>query len=737
MRIAIGLIMLLAPSLMAADARNPDGSFTYTNSLIKEKSPYLLQHAHNPVDWHPWGDEAFELARKKNRPIFLSVGYSTCHWCHVMEQESFSDAAIAKVINEHFVAIKVDREERPDVDGIYMTFLQATRGSGGWPMTIFLTPDRKPFFAATYIPPEDKDDSVGLKTVLARVNEAWDKQHDKLVAFSDQVSKDLARSSEATTRPGQLTAPVLAEAQQKFASAFDAKFGGFGDSTKFPQAPDLEFLIVRSARTGDKATLAMVLQTLRAMHDGGIHDHLAGGFHRYSTDRHWFLPHFEKMLYDQAQLLSLYTDAWRQTHDDYLADTARDIADYVLRDMTGPSGQFYSAEDADSATDPAHPEERREGAFYVWDAGDIGALLGADADVFYYHFGVEAKGNVEHDPRGELAGKNVLSQVHTLEETAQHFNTTPAEARTILAECRAKLFQSRSKRLRPRRDEKAICGWNGLMIGALAKAGVALNEPRYVEAARRAAKFAHEQLYQHAQHRLRRAELNGVNKTDGFLEDYAFLIQGLLDLYTATGDVGSLKFAVELQKAQDDQFWDDKSGGYFQTGAADASLLLRPKDQHDNAEPAGNSIACLNLLRLSRLLDNAAMRDRASRTLGAYSEGLLRYPMAWGAMLRALEMQIDSPRQIIIAGPSDGADTRALSAEIWRRYLPSHIIAWADGGAGQAFLAGHVAVMKDFHPIDGKPAAHVCENFTCQLPTTEPAKLGAQLDVSHNPPKAP
>ncbi|MDB5299305.1 MAG: hypothetical protein JWO87_968, partial [Phycisphaerales bacterium] len=467
------------------DAKNPDGSFTYTNRLAKEKSPYLLQHAHNPVDWHPWGGEAFEKAKKEGKPIFLSIGYSTCHWCHVMERESFEDPAVAKLINENFIPIKVDREERPDVDRVYMAFVQGTTGSGGWPMTVLLTPELKPFFGGTYFPPEDHDGSPGLKTLIARVHEAWGKDHAKIVEFSESITKALQESAErGHGRAGEVPATALAAANDKFSKEFDEQFGGFGSGTKFPQPVTLNFLFHYHQRTGDTHAREMALKTLRAMAEGGIHDPLGGGFHRYSTDRRWFLPHFEKMLYDQAQLACSYLDAYQLTHDAFYGDVARDILDYVLRDMTGPEGQFYSAEDADSATDAKEPEKKGEGAFYVWRADEIEAVIGhGPAEIFDYRFGVEPDGNVAADPRGEFPKKNVLHVAHTIEETAKKFAKADAEIRKSLDESKRKLLEARNHRPRPHRDDKSLCAWNGLMISAFARGGRVLDEPRYAQAA--------------------------------------------------------------------------------------------------------------------------------------------------------------------------------------------------------------------------------------------------------------
>ena len=532
----------------------------HTNRLIHEKSPYLLQHAHNPVDWYPWGEEAFAKARKENKPIFLSVGYSTCHWCHVMERESFENTDIAKILNEHFVSIKVDREERPDVDSVYMTFVQATTGGGGWPMNVWLTPDLKPFVGGTYYPPDDREGLPGLRSMLLHITELWEKNREQVTMEAEQVMKTLqgytARSSKS--EPGELGRAPLTQGFESVAASFDKTLGGFGPPPKFPRPVDFSFLFHVYAREGRTSKVAqnaleMSLFTLRKMADGGIHDHLGGGFHRYSVDAYWHVPHFEKMLYDQAQLTVSYVEAYQITRDPFFAEVARDILEYVRRDMTSTQGGFYSAEDADSLLTAGKPEHA-EGAFYVWTNDQIRQALGEErAKIFNAYFGVEAKGNAPKgsDPRGEFSGKNILIERQSISALAKAFQLTKTEARKSLDESRQKLFALRAKRPRPHLDDKIVTAWNGLMISAFARASQVLDEPAYLQAATAAATFLRDRLYDSKSHTLRRSYRQGASETNGFLSDYAFLIQGLIDLYETTFDTHWLAWAMELQTTQD------------------------------------------------------------------------------------------------------------------------------------------------------------------------------------------
>ena len=713
---------------LGAGAQDRAATQPFTNHLGSERSPYLLQHAHNPVDWYPWGQEAFDKARTENKPIFLSIGYSTCHWCHVMERESFENPEIAKLINDDFVAIKVDREERPDLDAVYMQFVTAITGEGGWPMTVFLTPDLKPFFGGTYFPPDTQDRQPGLKLILPRVHEAWVGQHEKIVGSANELALKLKQIAGAS-RTGQLRAAVLDAAFEAFHNEFDVHQGGFGDAPKFPRPVVLNFLFHYYRRTGEPGALEMALQTLRAMASGGIHDQLGGGFHRYSTDERWFLPHFEKMLYDQAQLANSYLDAYQITHDVFYATTARDILDYVLRDMTGPDGQFYSAEDADSAIDAAEPDRKREGAFYVWSARQLNELLGEKAKLFDYAYGVRDVGNTEHSVRDELHGQNVLYAAHSTAETGMQFGESEADVDRDLAEARQKLLASRSHRSRPFRDDKTLTAWNGLMISAFARGGAILHDPRYAQAAERAAGFIQSHLYDAKSRKLSRRWRDGQAATDGFLSDYAFYVGGLLDLYESDFNIRWIQLAIDLQHKQDAQLWDDRNGGYFQTSEADPTALMRLKDDADDAEPAGNSVAALNLLRLGQILDDKGLRDRAAKTLSAFSSDVTRVPNGSPQMLVAYDFELNKPTQIVVAGAPQMLETAAMLAEINGRYLPNKVLLLADGAQGQAYLSHGLPFIKDVGMIGGNPAAYVCENYACRLPVTEIPKLKELLDA--------
>ena len=726
------------PAFVRSNAAPPETHFEYTNRLIHETSPYLLQHAHNPVDWYPWGEEAFAMARKENMPIFLSVGYSTCHWCHVMEHESFENPAIAKILNDNFVCIKVDREERPDVDGVYMAFVQATTGGGGWPMTVWLTPDLNPFFGGTYFPPEQ------LTAVANKIADAWKTDRAKIIASSDQVITALRNYAQPDAgAKDQIGSGIREQAFQEIASTFDRKLGGFGSAPKFPRPVTFDFLCHFYAdhpdsKDGQRA-LAMTLFTLRQMAAGGIHDQLGGGFHRYSVDQFWHVPHFEKMLYDQAQLAAAYSTAFQITRDPQYETTTRNILEYVWRDLTDPAGGFYSAEDADSQVAADKPE-RAEGAFYIWTKDEIERVLGPErAKIFDYQFDVERNGNAPDgsDPRGELTGKNILIQSHTLAETAKQFGLTITNAEQSIAESRQLLLAARDQRPRPRRDDKIITAWNGLMISAYARAAQVLDDPDYRDMATRAATFVRQNLYRKKDQTLLRSYRDGAGDVAGFADDYAFMIQGLLDLYETTFDSQWIELATKLQTRQDQLFWDNQSGGYFTTAGNDPNILLRSKEDYDGAEPSPNSVAALNLLRLSQMFDRPDWRERAEKTLRAFSPQLQRSPSAMPQMLVALDWLRAEPKQIVIAGKPDASDTRALLREVNRHFIPDKIVLLADGGAGQKFFAAQIDFMKDVTPIHGEAAAYVCENFACQLPTTNPAALAELLARSKHMPPPP
>jgi uncharacterized protein YyaL (SSP411 family) len=724
----------------------------HTNRLAQEKSPYLLQHAHNPVDWYPWGEEAFAKAGRENKPIFLSVGYSTCHWCHVMAHESFENEEVAAIMNREFVNIKVDREERPDVDRVYMTFVQATTGSGGWPMSVWLTPNLQPFVGGTYFPPADRYGQPGFKKVLERIAAAWKQDREKIVDQSSKIISALRESQTAQSAAAdKIDIKILETAYEQFSRGYDAQEGGFGNAPKFPRPVTLNFLSRFYARdpssASGKRALEMNLFTLRKMAAGGMHDHLGGGFHRYSVDRYWHVPHFEKMLYDQAQLAAAYLDAFQITRDPQFESVTRDILDYVARDMTSKEGGFFSAEDADSPlpvaavydrrtndsekrasiessdahTAPLQKSENSEGAFYIWTKKEIDSALGEAAEMFDFHYGVRPHGNAPEgsDPQDEFHGKNILIERHSIAETAQHFKKSEDEVRQALARSREKLLAIRAKRPRPHLDDKIIASWDGLMISAYARAAQVLGEPRYLEVATRATKFLRANLYDQSRKLLFRNYREGRSHIEGFADDYALVIQGLIDLYEASFDIEWLKFALELQETQDRLFLDEKNDGYFSTSGKDSSVPLRMKDDNDSAEPAANSVAALNLLRLAQFRDDKQLEDRAKKTIDAFGATLSHFASAMPQMLVALNSSLSKPRQIVIAGKRNDPATKALLAEVHQHFLPNKILLLADGSDGQRYLGEKLEAIRAMSMVDGKPAAYVCENFTCKAPVTD------------------
>src|SRR5438094_1143411 len=654
-----------------------------------------------------------------------------------MAHESFESEEVAAIMNREFINIKVDREERPDVDRVYMTFVQATTGGGGWPMSVWLTPDLKPFVGGTYFPPEEPYGQPAFKKVLERIATAWKEDHDKIVEQGSKIVEALRESQSAAPGEGKIDGSVADAAYRQIDRSYDPKEGGFGNAPKFPRPVTINFLTRFYARDprsdSGKHALEMALFTLRKMAAGGMHDHIGGGFHRYSVDRYWHVPHFEKMLYDQAQLAAAYLDAFQITHDRQYESVARDILDYVARDMTSEEGGFFSAEDADSPVvteigDPGH-RKTAEGAFYVWTKKEIDAALGDAADIFDFHYGVEPHGNAAEgrDPHDEFRGKNILIERHTIAQTAEHFKKSEKEIGESLAQSREKLFSIRAKRPRPHLDDKIIAAWNGLMISAFARAAQVLNDERYREIATRAAKFLRANLYEEKSKLLYRNYRGGRSDIEGFADDYAFVVDGLLDLYEASFNVQWLKFASELQETNDRLFFDEKNGGYFSNSGKDESVFLRMKDDNDGAEPAASSLAALNLLRLSQLRDDQKMAERARKTIDAFATTLSHFPSAMPQILVALDYSLSKPRQIVIAGKNDAPETKALLKEVRRHFLPTTILVLADGGEGQKYLGEKNEAIRAISMVEGKPAAYVCENFTCKAPVTDPKALAELL----------
>jgi uncharacterized protein YyaL (SSP411 family) len=609
------------------------------NRLAREKSPYLLQHAANPVDWYPWGDEAFAAARRDDRPIFLSIGYSTCHWCHVMEHESFENDSVALLLNRDFVAIKVDREERPDVDRVYMRFVQATTGSGGWPMSVWLTPELKPFFGGTYFAPDSRYGRAGFADLLTQIGRAWREDRTAVVESAEAVLRQLgapAGGRAASAVPGPA---VLSEAVDQFRGTFDHVRGGFGSAPKFPRPSELLFLLRESARTGDAGARTMATRTLDAMASGGMRDHVGGGFHRYSVDAAWRVPHFEKMLYDQAQLVLAYLEAAEATGDRALADVADDTLRYVARALTDRHGGFYSAEDADSLLPERVGEagaRKTEGAFYLWGFDELGDVAGADADLVRARFGIVPSGNAPFDPHGDFGTKNLLYEARSVADLARDFALDPGQIALRLARVRTMMFNARESRPRPHLDDKVITAWNGLMIAAFARGSRVLERAEWLTRAVAAAEFIRDRMWRLPDRTLFRRSRDGEVAVAGFAEDYACAVWGALELVAAGADREWLDWAVALQRRQDELFRDDDDGGWFSTSGQDSSILLRLKEDHDGAEPSASSIGVANLLTLARLTGDAGWRRRTERTFTAFADRLTASGRSLPLMLAGL-----------------------------------------------------------------------------------------------------
>jgi uncharacterized protein len=708
------------------------------NRLARERSPYLLQHAQNPVDWFSWSDEAFAKARAEDKPIFLSIGYSTCHWCHVMEHESFENDAVASVLNEHFVSIKVDREERPDVDRVYMTFVQATTGSGGWPMSVWLTPELKPFYGGTYFPPSSKWGRPGFVDILGEIARVWKAERSKVVESAEALTKRLKSMEQATPVWTVPTTDALDKTVKQFLDAFDPRNGGFGDAPKFPRPSELLFLLREHARTGDGLARDMALRTLRAMALGGMRDHIGGGFHRYSVDAGWRVPHFEKMLYDQAQLVLALIEGAQVSGDPFYGEVAEDTLLYIMREMTDPGGGFYSAEDADSIP----PEEtgaphahKKEGAFYLWRADELDQLLGDDARAVKLRFGVEPDGNAPQDPQQEFTGKNLLYVARSIDEVAQQTGKPADEVIEVLNRARLRMFQGRLDRPRPHRDDKILTAWNGLAIAAFARMarvlrglggdGRAAGDP-YLEAARRAAAFIREHMWNARSGILLRRYRDGHADIEGYAEDYAYLIAGLLELFQADSAPMWLEWAIALQQRQDELFWDETAGGWFSTTGKDPNVLLRMKEDYDGAEPTASSVSVLNLLVLSHLVSDPHWNDRIERTLRLFGTRLEQMGRGVPMMAAALSAYTAGLKQIVIV---EGAGDDSLDRAVAQKYLPFSIQLRVTS-EGQRALAGSLPFLDAMRPVDGVTAAYVCRDFTCRQPVTTVDALKEELGTT-------
>ncbi|KZC07269.1 Spermatogenesis-associated protein 20 [Dufourea novaeangliae] len=742
---------------MASTSNSKNKQEGKKNRLALEKSPYLLQHATNPVDWYPWGNEALNKAKEEDKIIFLSVGYSTCHWCHVMEKESFKNKEIAEIMNKNFINVKVDREERPDIDRIYMTFIQAMTGHGGWPMSVFLTPDLKPIIGGTYFPPENKYGQTGFKTVLLNIAEKWKQLKTKMLESGSLNLKTLESISKVLPSSKRIDPPLLECSQiciHQFTSEFEPEFGGFGSfsmqSPKFPQPVNFNYLFHMYMRqpTDEVAQhcLHMCIYSLKKISYGGIHDHVGQGFSRYATDGQWHVPHFEKMLYDQGQLMQSYADAYLATKDVLFAEIIDDIATYVLRDLRHKEGGFYSAEDADSY--PTHDATaKKEGAFYVWTAEEVRTLLNKTVsdrkniklcDIFCHHFNVKELGNVNkyQDPHGELTGTNVLMVHNGIDKTAEEFDLTVEETKTYLKEACSILYEARSARPRPHLDDKIITAWNGLMISGLARGGAALGNKQYIKYAEDAAKFIERYLFDESKGVLYRScyrdDTDKIVQTSvpiaGFLDDYAFVVKGLLDLYEASSDEKWLEFAEKLHDIQDSLFWDETNGGYFSTTSRDPAVILRLKEVHDGAEPSGNSIAAENLLRLADYLDRGELKDKAAHLFGSFRRLLMQRPISLPQLVSALVRYHDDSTQIYIVGKRGAKDTEDLLRVVHDRLIPGRILIVVDHDETPSLVArknDHIDKMKS---LNGQATAYVCRHRTCSLPVANPERLVTLLD---------
>jgi len=695
-----------------------------TNHLINETSPYLLQHAHNPVNWHPWGDESLSLAKKENKPIFLSIGYSACHWCHVMEKESFENKEIAEILNKHFIPIKVDREERPDLDEIYMAAVVAISGSGGWPMTVFLAPDLKPFYGGTYFPLEDKWGRIGLKNLLVRISEFWhdERSRHKLLRDAEVLSQNIKQQFSAALpihEQAALGKELLTNATRQLKESFDKEWGGFSRAPKFPPSNVISFLLHDYHYTGSRHSLEMAVLTLDKMCQGGMYDHLAGGFHRYSVDSIWLVPHFEKMLYDNAQLAMVYTEAYQVTGNEKYARIAKETFDYEMTYMTDHTGAVYSTEDADS--------EGKEGIFYLWKREELDPILGKnDAEIFSSYYNVKKNGNFSsQEPYHQ--GLNILHIRKNLEALAREFNKEETDLELALSSMRKKLLKARDKRIRPGLDDKVITSWNALMISAYARGYQVFEEERYLNAAEKAASFVMDKM-QTEDGKLLRTFRKGQSKLPGYLEDYAYTARALIDLYEAAFNEKWLFQAGELAEEMITQFWDEKSAGFFNTSSLHKNLIVRTKSMNDSAIPSPVGVAAEALFRLSVLFDKEEYLKKTQRILMAHLSDMEKAPQGYLTLLNSVNFLLNPPKEIAIVGKKDSEDTQRLLRTIHGIFLPHRIIAFIDPESAEpSRLSENIPLLAGRKLVNGKAAVYICENFTCKLPVTSPEELIIQL----------
>ncbi len=687
------------------------------NRLKSEKSPYLLQHANNPVDWFPWSDEAFKKARKEDKLIFLSIGYSTCHWCHVMEHESFEDEKVADLMNDSFVSIKVDREERPDIDGIYMTVCQMLTGSGGWPMTIIMTPEKKPFFAGTYFPKETRFGRTGLLELLPKINELWKTKKEEILKSSEEILIAI-KKSEIRTSGQEIGIEIFDKAYNEFLKRFDKVNGGFGNSPKFPTPHNLIFLLRYWKRKKEPIALEMVEKTLLKMRLGGIYDHIGFGFHRYSTDSEWLVPHFEKMLYDQAQLVQVYIEVYQITQNDFYKNTAEEILSYVLRDMTSAEGGFYSAEDADS--------EGEEGKFYIWDSDELKQILDEDEIKFVTNvFNIETGGNWIDHVNGIMNGTNILHLKNSVDESADELSLTPEVVLQKIEIIRKKLFVYREKRIHPYKDDKILTDWNSLMISAFAKAYQVFDEEKYLKAAEKAVNFILNNLMTNDGKLLHRYR-EGEAAISANIEDYAFLISSLLDLYEASFNIKYLKSAIQLNKDFIKHFWDKENGGFFFASDESEEILIRQKEIYDGAIPSGNSVAILNLLRIGRITSNSEFESMASEIGKIFAHNINSTPIAFTQTLTALDFAFGPSYEIVIAGDDKADNSNELIKTIRNNYFPNKTIMFNPSQGKD--LTNIAPFASNYKKIEDKTAVYICQDYSCKQPVSDISSLKKMLE---------
>ena len=679
----------------------------HSNRLIHETSPYLLQHAHNPVDWHPWGNEAFQKAKRENKPVLLSIGYSACHWCHVMERESFENEQIAALMNDLFISIKVDREERPDLDEIYMNAVQLLTGRGGWPMTMFLTPDGKPFYGGTYFPPEDRQGMPGFPKILLGVSQAYRERSADVEKSVGEILAALQRMSETHQSDKDFSPDIIAASCEKISRAYDSDNGGLGQAPKFPNAGVYELFLRNFYRSKNERYLEMIVHTLTKMAQGGIYDHLGGGFHRYSVDAKWLVPHFEKMLYDNAQLLGIYGHAYAITGETLFKSVVEETAHYLLREMLQAEGGFYSTQDADS--------EGEEGKFFVWTPDEISRLLGTEAgEVFCRIYDVSDQGNFEE--------KNILHPILTIEQASKYFGKEKSVIETLVAEAKTKLFTEREKRIKPFRDEKIITAWNGLALSGLAAAIKISGEAALITAVTQTIEFIFDKMFRDGF--LLHTYKDGQAKLLGYLDDYAFLAVGLLDIYETLLDRAFLDRALQLNEIMLREFWDEEEGGFFYTGKSQEQLISRTKPIFDASIPSGNAMATQLLLRLHHITGQNDYRGRAEKVLRSYYDVMENQPFGFAHMLCAVDQHLNPPKEIVVVGNIDDPRTRDLLAEVHRIYLPNKVLQLV--GAEQA-LEDISPLLRGKTQVNGQPTAYLCQNFTCSAPATNPAELKSLL----------